>query len=203
MPRWVILLPVAIAAGAGLGAGVPGALAGSGQASSAQRTRPHVRPSEGGKRSKFELSFTLAQAPGRSDGETTSYRPIVTVPAHARASCAPTQPAPVLAGRRGEVKRIRLNPPRHGWCRGRYRVTIFLQKTQAAAQTQTQPPPPTQTQPPPPTQTQPPPTTQTQPCGPPLTMAQEAIVCPDAGAEAGAGSGGEQTDTGQAYFTVH
>ncbi|HTX32891.1 MAG TPA: hypothetical protein VMD09_16020 [Solirubrobacteraceae bacterium] len=193
MPRWVMLLPVAAAAGAVVGGGVPGALAGRVQAASVPQTRPHVRPSVGGKRSKFELSFTLAQAPGRGSGETTSYRATVTVPAHARAACAPTQPGVVRTGRKGQVKAIRLNPPRRGWCRGRYRVTVFLQETQAAAGTQTTPPPPTQTVPPP---------TQTQPCGPPLTMAQAAVVCPGAAAEAAAGSTTQKINTGQAYFRV-
>ncbi len=135
-----MLLTVVIAAGATFGLGSPGALAGAGQTPTGQQTHPHVKPHTGGRHSKFKLSFTLAQAPGRTSTEETSYRPKISRPAHARISCTPPQPAPIASGSQGEVETIALHPPRRGWCKGRYDVIVYLQRTRTCE-------PPTATRP--------------------------------------------------------
>jgi hypothetical protein len=127
--RRLILLPVAVAAGGIVGIGAPEALAGSGQAPGGQQTHPYVTPRVGGRHSKFKLSFTLAQAPGRASMDESSYRVEISAPAHARESCSPPQPAPIVTGSQGEVERIAPHPPRRGWCTGQYDVTVYLQQT--------------------------------------------------------------------------
>jgi hypothetical protein len=74
------------------------------------------------------LSFTLRQAAGHVGVLATDYRVEVSPPVHARASCWPSQPAPIVTGTKGEVIHRALNPPMHGWCTGRHRVTVFLQR---------------------------------------------------------------------------
>jgi hypothetical protein len=120
----------ALAVGAVVAIAAPGALAFSTQAPSAEQTHPHVKPRVGGRHRTFQLSFTLAQAPGGSGSAYTAYRAVISAPAHARSSCVPTQPQPVTTGSQGEVKRVPLHPPAHNWCRGRYGVTVYLQRTQ-------------------------------------------------------------------------
>lgn len=128
--RRMSFLPLGIAVGIAATIAAPDAFAGGTQAPSGQRTYPHVRPRVGGRHSRFKLSFTLAQAPGREGTEETEYRAVVSRPANSRESCPPTQPAPVASGNQGELERITLQPPEHGWCRGRYDVTVYLQRTQ-------------------------------------------------------------------------
>lgn len=127
-PRQMILLAVSIAAGV-IVIGAPEALAGSSQAPDGQQTHPHVKPQVGGRHSKFKLSFTLAQAPGRVGMEETSYRAEVSAPPDTRESCSPPQPAPIVTGSQAEVERIALYPPQRGWCKGQYAVTVYLQQT--------------------------------------------------------------------------
>lgn len=123
------ILRVAIAVGVAVGIGAPAALAGTSPVPSGEATYPHVTPRVAGRHRTFELSFTLAQAPGRRGTEETAYRAAVSVPAGARSSCAPTQPQPIATGTQGEVERIALHPPTRGWCRGQYAVTVYLQRT--------------------------------------------------------------------------
>ncbi|HEY2652843.1 MAG TPA: hypothetical protein VGI50_13015 [Solirubrobacteraceae bacterium] len=128
--RRAITLRLAVAVGVAAAIGVPNALASSSPAPSGGQTYPNVTPRTGGRHRTFKLSFTLAQAPGHSGYEYTEYRAVVSAPAHTRASCTPTQPAPVTSGTQGEVERIALHQPTHGWCKGRYAVTVYLQRTQ-------------------------------------------------------------------------
>jgi hypothetical protein len=125
-----MLLRLAVAGGIAAAIGAPDALAGSSPAPTGEQTHPHVTPRVGGRHRTFELSFTLAQAPGRNGIEYTSYRAVVIAPAQAQLACMPTQPAPITSGTQGEVARIALRPPTHGWCRGRYGVTVYLQWSQ-------------------------------------------------------------------------
>ena len=123
------MLRLALAAGVAAAIGAPTALATTSPAPTGEQTHPSVRPRVGGRHRTFELSFTLAQAPGHTGTEFTEYRAVVSAPAHARASCLPTQPAPVTSGSPGQVERVALHPPRHAWCRLRYAVTVYLQRT--------------------------------------------------------------------------
>jgi hypothetical protein len=127
--RRVILAPSVIAVGIAVAIGASDALAGTTPAPAAQQTHPRVRPRAGHRYTRFELSFTLAQAPGQAGFVETEYRPVVTRPAHTRARCTPPQPAPVVSGTPGTVRRIALHRPKHGWCQGRYQVTVWLQQT--------------------------------------------------------------------------
>lgn len=104
------------------------AATGSPTASPAQRTYPRVRPRFGGARTSFTVWFTLREAPGHAGVLATDYRVQVSPPSQARASCWPTQPAPVQAGRKGATARLRLPTPSAGWCIARYTVTVYLQR---------------------------------------------------------------------------
>jgi hypothetical protein len=128
--RGAISLRLAVAVAVAAAIGVPSALASGSPVPSGDQTHPHVTPQAGGRHRTFELSFTLAQVPGRSGYEYAEYRAVVSAPAHGQASCTPAQPAPVTSGRQGEVERIALHPPTHAWCNGRYAVTVYLQRTQ-------------------------------------------------------------------------
>lgn len=128
--RRAIALRLAVTVGFAAAVAAPSALAAGSQVPAAEQTHPRVTPRIGGRHRTFELSFTLAQAVGRSGIEYTDYRAVVTGAAAARASCLPPQPAPVTNGAQGELKRIALHPPAHGWCRRRYVVTVYLQRMQ-------------------------------------------------------------------------
>lgn len=120
---------LALVAGSAAAIAVPIALAGASQTPSGEQTHPRVTPRIGGKHRTFELTFTLAQAPGHSGTAFTEYRAVVSPPAHARAACAPTQPAPITSGSAGESERLALHPPTPNWCKGRYLVTVYLERT--------------------------------------------------------------------------
>lgn len=93
------------------------------------QTHPSVAPRIGHRRSTFELTFTLAQAPGRAGLMDTYYREVVSPPAHAPQSCSTTQPPAVLSGAQDATVKLPLRAPARGWCKGRYDVTVFLQHT--------------------------------------------------------------------------
>ena len=127
----VVTLAIAFAFGGGaVVVAAPDALAGSNQAPIGVQTHPSVRPKVGRRHSRFKLTFTLAQAPGRAGLVDTYYSEVVSPPAHAAPTCSPTQPAPVSTGSQGATIKIHLHPPTHGWCKGRYVVTVFLDRTQ-------------------------------------------------------------------------
>lgn len=121
-------LVAAVALGGGMALAAPDALAGGSQASGSQLTHPGVRPQVGYRRTKFELSFTLAQAPGRVGFVDTYYRELVSSPVHAGESCSPAQPSPVMSGDQGATIKLALRGPASGWCQGRYVVTVFLHR---------------------------------------------------------------------------
>jgi len=126
--RRLILLPSVIAVGIAVAIGASDALAGTIPAPTAQPTYPKVKPRVGGRYAHFKLSFTLAQAPGQFGLVETEYRPVVSRPANTRPRCTPTQPAAVVTGTQGAVRKIALQRPRRGWCPGRYKVTVWLQQ---------------------------------------------------------------------------
>lgn len=93
-----------------------------------QRTHPHVSPASGGPSSSFELSFKLRQAPGHQGAMATDYR-VEVAPHHGAANgCWPPQPARVSSGKAGSIVTLALGPPPGGWCLGRYRVTVYLER---------------------------------------------------------------------------
>jgi hypothetical protein len=127
----VVTLALAGALGGGaVAVGAPGVLAGSNQAPTIVHTHPSVRPRVGHRHSKFELKFTLAQAPGRAGLVDTYYSELISPPAHAAPACSPSQPAPVSTGSQGATIKIHLHRPTRGWCKGRYELTVFLDRTQ-------------------------------------------------------------------------
>lgn len=109
----------------------PAALAGHIQVSSAPQTHPRVSPKVGGQHRTFHLTFTLTQAPSGSGLVRTDYRAVLSAAAHAPASCSPPQPAAVFSGRQGSEATLALKPRARGWCKGRYLVTVWLQRTEA------------------------------------------------------------------------
>lgn len=129
-----VVAAAVVAAGAAVGlAAVP----------SAEQTHPRVHPGEGGRHTSFTLSFTARQNLGHAGVVATDYRVQVSPVRPAGASCWPLQPVPISSGSPGQVIRLRLHPPRPGWCNRRYTVTVFLQRGPYC-------PPPTTGQPPPP-----------------------------------------------------
>lgn len=122
--RQILLM---LLAGAGLWVGAASA-SGSPKASKSQQTHPRVRPRVGGRRTTFTLSFTLRQTPGHSGVMQTDYRVEISPRQRSPAACSPSQPAPITSGTAGEVVRLALAPPSHGWCARTYRVTVFLER---------------------------------------------------------------------------
>lgn len=110
---------------------------------SAQQTHPRIRPAQGGRHTSFTLSFTVRQKLGHAGVVATDYRVQVSPFRQAGASCSRSQPVPISSGSPGQVIRLPLHPPRPGWCKRRYTVTVFLQRGPYC-------PPPAAGQPPPP-----------------------------------------------------
>jgi hypothetical protein len=107
--------------------GAPGGTTAA-KAPSSQLTHPRVRPRVGWTRTIFTLSFTLRQNVGHSGVVASEYRVQVTPPYPRQSRCWPAEPRPIRTGTAGTIKRIRLHPPARGWCRGRYRVTVYLER---------------------------------------------------------------------------
>lgn len=94
-----------------------------------QQTHPVVRPRHPTRRSRVAVRFTLTDAPGRHGAFESDYRVQVDRPARSRAACAATAaPRPVTSGAQGSRVTVALPAPAHGWCQGRYAVTVFLQR---------------------------------------------------------------------------
>lgn len=87
-----------------------------------------MHPAHGVRTTRFVVAFTLREAAGHQGVVATEYGVRVLAPAHRRAACTPPQPMAVRSGARGTRRRVRLPHPRVGWCHGRYRVTVFLQR---------------------------------------------------------------------------
>jgi hypothetical protein len=129
--RGTALASAAVAAGA-LGAAIApaqgGGPSGPPKGSEKQQTHPRVRPRNVTRHTRVRLYFTLADAPGHQGVYATEYRIQVDPRSGARAACRPEPPPNVEQGEQGRRIRVQLPTPRHGWCRGRYRVTVFLQR---------------------------------------------------------------------------
>ncbi|MHB8690934.1 MAG: hypothetical protein ACYDHH_06775 [Solirubrobacteraceae bacterium] len=93
-----------------------------------QQTHPRVSPHAGGRHTMFALSFTLRSAAGHVGVVATDYRIDVRPVRRRPPSCTPVPPGPVQSGSQGRVQRIALGPPTGGWCRGAYKVTVFLER---------------------------------------------------------------------------
>jgi hypothetical protein len=125
--------PVSMLLLAGVAAAAPAAAAVSSawpSGTAGEQTHPSVRPHAGGPRTRFTLTFTLADAPGHVGVFATAYR-IALAPARDRtaARCAPRTPGVVDSGTAGARVRVVLAPRgRRGWCAGRYRVTVLLER---------------------------------------------------------------------------
>jgi hypothetical protein len=109
----------------------------------AEQTHPAVLPATGTARTVFTVRFTLAVAPGHVGVFATDYRLQLTAPAKTNLSrCSPATPlSNINSGTAGSVVRVALASPASGWCVGRYRLTVFLERGPYC-------PPPTAGQPP-------------------------------------------------------
>lgn len=95
----------------------------------ADETHPSVLPRSGRARTRFAATLTLADAPGHSGVLAVDYRLQLQPPPGRRPQrCAPTQPPNIDSGSARQVVRVALTTPERGWCAGRYRLTIFLQR---------------------------------------------------------------------------
>jgi hypothetical protein len=97
-------------------------------APASQQTHPRVSPRTGGRHTTFALSFTLRSAPGHVGVFATDYRIDVRPDRRRPAACTPVPPGPAQSGSQGHTERIALNAPTGGWCRGRYKVIVFLER---------------------------------------------------------------------------
>ncbi|MGI8803440.1 MAG: hypothetical protein ACR2KV_14960 [Solirubrobacteraceae bacterium] len=88
-----------------------------------ERTHPRVKPAVGSRRTRFAVAFTLAAQPGHQGVLATDYQVQVDAP-----KCPPPMLALVDAGTPGSTVRMPLVPPAHGWCLGRHKVTVLLQR---------------------------------------------------------------------------
>lgn len=93
-----------------------------------QRTHPSVSPITGDSSTSFELSFTLRQTPGHQGVVATDYRAEVAPHRGSANACWPPQPPPISSGQAGSIVKLALVSPAGGWCAGRYRVTVFLER---------------------------------------------------------------------------
>jgi hypothetical protein len=93
-----------------------------------ERTHPRVSPTTGTPRTAFRLAFRLRETPGHHGYLETDYQVQVAPHQGAPSSCWPPQPTSITSGHRGQEAKISLKPPTGGWCVGRYRVTVFLER---------------------------------------------------------------------------
>jgi hypothetical protein len=106
-----------------------------------QQTHPAVHPRHPARRSHVGVQFTLSDAPGHQGVVENGYRIQVDAPAGSRPACAAPAPPDVTSGTHGARVTVGLPHPRHGWCGGRYAVTIFLQRGPYCAAPQAGQPP--------------------------------------------------------------
>lgn len=102
-------------------------------------TSPVVRPASGLRSTVFRLSFTLRHDAGHAGVLDTSYRVALVRPRGTRAACAAGAVPRIDSGRAGQRRRVLLPAPRHGWCPGRYRVSILLTRGPYCPPTHDQP----------------------------------------------------------------
>lgn len=98
------------------------------QAPRDQRTYPRVRPRRGRAPASFAVYFTLRSRPGHQGVTETAYQVAVASTSRLPARCSPPSPDSVRTGAAASIARVALPAPRSGWCRGRYRITVFLQR---------------------------------------------------------------------------
>jgi hypothetical protein len=91
-------------------------------------THPQIHPTFGSGVTVFNLTFTLRDAPGHEGVMAIEYRVQITAPPDTDSSCMAAQPPAIDSGTVGALEQITLTPPAGGWCRGTYRVTVFLQR---------------------------------------------------------------------------
>jgi hypothetical protein len=110
----------------------------------AEQTHPSVLPHTGRAHTRFTASLTLADAPGHSGVLATDYRlQLSAAQQHVARRCLPPTPPNIDSGTANQVVRIPLTGPAAGWCTGRYKLTVFLQRgPYCPAPTPGQPPPP-------------------------------------------------------------
>jgi hypothetical protein len=110
---------------AGGGAGVSGPPKGA----PAEQTHPAVVPRSGSAQTRFTVRLRLASAPGHVGVVATDYRLLLTAPHPPHARCRPARPpASIQSGVKGQIVGVGLSVPSRGWCAGRYRLTVFLQR---------------------------------------------------------------------------
>jgi hypothetical protein len=123
---------LALLAGVAMAAVAQGQHQGAGTEASrvpnSERTYPQIHPAFGNGRTAFTLTFTLRDAPGHEGVIAVEYRVQVTAPLGGGSSCMASQPPAIDSGTAGASEMITLTPPARGWCRGIYRVTVFLQR---------------------------------------------------------------------------
>jgi hypothetical protein len=107
------------------------------------QTHPRVLPRRGTRNTRYVLYFTLRQAAGHQGVIATAYRIAVDAPRGADAACRPPASASVEEGEAGQIGRVALAAPEHGWCVGRHRVGVLLERGPHC-------PPPQDGRPPPP-----------------------------------------------------
>lgn len=93
-----------------------------------QQTHPAVHPRRPTRRSHVSVQLTLSNAPGHQGVVESDYRIQVDQPPGSRVACAAAAPANVTGGTQGDRVTVPLPAPRYGWCRGKYTVTVFLQR---------------------------------------------------------------------------
>jgi hypothetical protein len=107
-----------------------------------ERVHPRVTPPVSGVRSRFALTFTARTNLGHVGVFMADYRIAVSPPRPSRPSCGAALPAAVTTGSKGAREHLMLPRPPGGWCRGRYTVTVFLERGPYCQQPANGPPSP-------------------------------------------------------------
>jgi hypothetical protein len=76
----------------------------------------------------FTFSVRLRHAHGAGPASVTSYTARISPPRNAPRSCQARLVHLANLASRSQVARVRVRPPRHGWCAGHYRVSVFLHR---------------------------------------------------------------------------
>ena len=85
-------------------------------------------PPRGHRGTSFAAYFTLRSRPGPEGVFENTYSVHVARRGRLRARCLASSPEVVQSGTPGSIARVPLPAPRGGWCRGRYRVTVVLDR---------------------------------------------------------------------------
>jgi hypothetical protein len=95
------------------------------KAPAAEQTHPHLRPHGGGPHTTFVLTLTVADDLGVHGVLQTDY---AIDASNAARRCHTAFAAKLSAGRRGHRLTLKLAPQAGGWCRGRYRGVVLLER---------------------------------------------------------------------------